>query len=221
MARGGRALARALPAAVAGPRAPRARVTATLTPTARSFRTSTCACSPTGVTDTPTASSAPTHQVIDVSPARCSPYGRPTPSGSAWSATSTAGTAACTRCASARRRRLGAVPAAPRAGAPLQVRDPQPSDGAGATQGRPVRPAARASAVHRLRHSRDRRHALERPRVDGTTPAGGLAALAHFHLRGAPRLLAAGARWRVPRLPRAGASTGGTTSRKWASPTSS
>ena len=96
--------------------------------------------------------------------------GRRTPGGSAWSATSTPGTAGAT-CMRQRRDTgdLGDLPARRRRRRGLQVRDHRPGRRAAAAEGRSLRPRLRAPARHRLGGRARARARLGRRRRTGRT----------------------------------------------------
>jgi hypothetical protein len=82
---------------------------------------------------------------------------------SAWSATSTTGTAAATRCACAASAACGNVPARRGRRRALQVRTARPARPAAAAEGRPYRTRRRAAAGHRQRGGAAARTVPARP----------------------------------------------------------
>ena len=96
------------------------------------------------------ASWAPTPGGSTASPACASRSGPPMPNGSAWSATSTAGTGGATRCACGARPASGSCSFPGLGEVPLQVRDPQPALGRAAPEDGSLRPRVRGPAGHGL-----------------------------------------------------------------------
>ena len=128
-------------------------------------------------------------------PAPASRCGRRTRRASAWSATSTTGTAAATRCGCAANAACGrsSCPASAPARATSTSCARRARPGA-AAEGRPVRAASRVAPGHR----QHRRAAAAGGAAVGRAPARQRARRADQHLRGAPGLVAAQARRRQP-----------------------
>ncbi len=186
---------------------------------------STSICSPKARIAGSTSGSARIRSTIEASTACASPSGRPMRGASAWSATSTPGTAAAIPCACASRRASGSCsfPACRRRRASTSTRSSAPDGDLLPLKADPFALRARSCRRRPPRAcTACRDHRLERRRLDGGARASAQAPRrADLDLRGAPRLLAARAtatRFSTTRACRRARPLRRAT---WASPTSS